>query len=172
MKGVALAPGLHGDQCEACESTVLSLDAYRRWRDHPQTDADTLPDLVIHGLLAVEDAPGVRTCPQCTRLMQRLRVNTDMPDFRIDRCGGCQLVWLDRGEWAALAHNGLARRLDDVLSDGWQRQLKQDELRAGREAVLRVRHGDDCINELTRMRAWLDVQPQRDELLSLLRAGW
>jgi len=101
-----------------------------------------------------------------------LRVSTDMPDFRIDRCGACQLVWLDRGEWAALVHNGLARRLDEVMSDAWQRQLKQDELRAGREATLRARHGDECINELSRIRAWLDVQPQRDELLSLLRAGW
>lgn len=167
-----LSDQLDARQCEACEGTVLSLQTYRRWRDRPECLSVEMPDLMIHGLLAVEDSPGARACPTCNRLMQRLRVSTDLPDFRIDRCAHCQLVWFDRGEWEALAHSGLAHRLDEVLADGWQRQLRQEDLRARREAVLRERHGDACIDELTRIRAWLDEQAQPDELLALLRAGW
>jgi Zn-finger nucleic acid-binding protein len=173
FKAIELAPGLPARQCAACEGTVLALDAYRVWRDRADGVPDsTLPQTVIHGLVAVDDSAGVRVCPQCSRLMQRLRVSTQQPDFRIDRCAPCQTVWLDRGEWAALAENGLARRLDEVLSDRWQRHLQQEDQRARHEAVLRARLGDDCMNELARIRAWLDVQPQRDELLALLRAGW
>jgi hypothetical protein len=59
-----------------------------------------------------------------------------------------------------------------VLSDAWQRQLRDDEVSGQREAALRARHGDACIDELVRIRTWLDEQPQRDELIALLRAGW
>jgi hypothetical protein len=62
--------------------------------------------------------------------------------------------------------------LGEVLSDGWQRQLREEASRGRREAELRTRHGDDCIDELNRIRAWLATQPQRDTLLALLRTGW
>lgn len=167
-----LAPGLPSRQCEACEGTFLALDNYRQWRDRADNDEPLQPATVIHGLLAVEDAVSARACPQCARLMQRLRVSTEVPDFRIDRCSPCQVVWFDRGEWSAMVHNGLGKRLDEVLTDGWQRQLQQDELRALREAALRERFGDERWQALSRFKAWLDVQPERDELLNLLRADW
>jgi len=43
-------------------------------------------------------------------------------------------------------------------------------VRAVRLAALRRRYGNECIDELDRIRAWLDTQPHRDELLALLRA--
>lgn len=172
LKPVSLAAKLPAGQCAACEGTMLDLATYRGWRDQADRPDAALPDMVIHGLLAVEDWPGARSCPRCARLMQRLRVSTELPDFRIDRCGSCQIVWLDRGEWAALAANGLAWRLDEVLSDGWQRQLQREEVRARREEALRERHGDDCMDELARVRQWLAGQDRRDELIALLRAGW
>ncbi|RZJ09175.1 MAG: hypothetical protein EOP39_12070 [Rubrivivax sp.] len=172
LKPMTLAPQLPSRQCEACEGSLLALDAYRRWRDASPTQDAQSASTVIHGLLAVEDSAGARACPQCNRLMQRLRVSTDAPDFRVDRCSPCQVVWFDRGEWQALALNGLAGRLDEVLSDGWQRQLRQGESRARREAALIERHGQERLQELARIRAWLDEQPDGDELLSLLRAGW
>ena len=105
--------------------------------------------------------------------MQRLRVGAK-PDFRVDRCAGCQALWFDRGEWAALAASGLASRLEEILSDAGQRQLQAAELRERREADLRRKHGDACIDEIARVHQWLHAQPaaQREELLSLLRAGW
>ena len=172
MQPGPLAAGLSAHQCSACEGTMLDMAAYRGWRDHPEAAPAIESAAALHGLLAVEDAPAARSCPRCQRLMQRLRVSTELPDFRIDRCGPCQTVWFDRGEWHALAHDGLAWRLDEVLSDGWQRQLQQADLRARREQALRARLGDECLDELTRVRAWLDEQPRREELLALLRAGW
>lgn len=172
LKPTLLATGLPAHQCAACEGTLLALDAYRRWLAHPDAASAIETTAALHGLVAVEDAPGARSCPRCQRLMQRLRVCTDLPDFRIDRCSPCQTVWFDRGEWQALAQDGLAWRLDEVLSDGWQRQLQQADLRQRREQALRARLGDDCLDELTRIRTWLDTQPRREELLALLRAGW
>lgn len=169
-----LAPGLPASNCRACGGSLLALDDYRRWRERAMAApvaGTTATGVAPAALPASATADGARHCPRCTRLMQRLRVGAPA-DFRVDRCGPCQQVWFDRGEWDALAGAGLATRLLEVLSDGWQRQLQADDARARREQALRERHGDDRMRELARMRAWLDEQPQREELLALLRAGW
>lgn len=165
-----LSPGLGAVRCGRCGGAVLRLDDYRRWRErHPAAAANVGASPPPQA--EEEPQSRARACPACARLMQRYRVGTQ-PDFRLDACSACQLVWLDRGEWASLAQGDLAGRLTDILSDAWQRRLRADELRQRREAALRGKYGDDCIDELIRIRGWLDAHPQRDELLALLRAGW
>ena len=162
---VELEPGLTAQGCDACGGSLLELADYRAWRQQTNAAVTTRDPVVF------EDAPAARTCPGCSRLMPRVRAGAQ-PDFRLDRCASCQFVWFDRGEWPALAAAGHAARLDDILSDTWQRQVQAEELRAAREAALRDKHGNDCMDELSRIRTWLDAQPQRDELIALLRAGW
>ena len=168
MAAAELSPGLAAQQCGACGACALQLDDYRQWRERqPAAAAMTEPAARAEEELDAR----ARMCPGCARLMQRYRVGTQ-PDFRLDACSACQLVWLDRGEWASLAQGDLSGRLTEILSEAWQRRLRADELRGRREAGLRAKHGDACIDELIRIRGWLDAQPQREELLALLRAGW
>jgi Zn-finger nucleic acid-binding protein len=168
FSAIELAPELQALQCEGCEGAALNLDDYQRWRVRsPQPlPSDTL------ALHQDGDADArVRACPSCARLMQRYRVGGEL-EFWIDRCSACQLVWFERDEWTALVDLGLSGQLRELLTDAWQRQQRDNDIAAQREAALRARHGDPCMDELARMRAWLDAQHQRDELLALLRAGW
>lgn len=160
-----LAAGPAALACTACGGNCLDIDDYRRWRDG---DAHGSIDV---GAVAVEDYPAARPCPGCSRFMQRVRVGA-APDFRLDRCAACGLLWLDSGEWEALHSENLAHWLEEVLSQRWQRDLQAHEARLRREAVLREKHGAECMQELSRVHRWLGAQPHRDELLALLRAGW
>jgi Zn-finger nucleic acid-binding protein len=171
LRAVSLAPGLHATSCDDCHGHWLAMDDYRRWvaRGPAPLDADAADLPALRPDAAVPDK--ARACPACQRFMERLRVGRS-PDFRLDRCSACQHIWLDAGEWAALAEAGLATQLGEILSDGWQRQLRDAEAQARREADLRERHGDACIDEIARIRAWLATQPQRETLLALLRSGW
>ena len=98
LKNVALEDGLPAAACPDCGAVLLNMDDWRRWRSrapelsaaHVSTVTDTAAD---HGR--------ARACPACTRLMERLPVDA-AEAFRVDRCGPCQLVWLDPGEWQAL----------------------------------------------------------------------
>jgi Zn-finger nucleic acid-binding protein len=168
LEPIELEPGLRASGCGHCGGSLLGLADYKAWRD-AVGGVVAASDLAVFE--DVEDASGARACPGCARLMNRLRAGT-RPDFRLDRCASCQSVWFDRGEWRALAAAGHASRLDAILSDAGQRQLQAEALRARREAALREKHGAECIDELSHIRRWLDAQPQRDELLALLRTGW
>jgi Zn-finger nucleic acid-binding protein len=160
-----LEAGLPAQGCDDCGGSVLQLGEYQAWRD--RSGAQVTP----HDPVVFEDTPGARPCPNCQRLMHRLRAGLQ-PDFRLDRCAACQLVWFDQGEWQALVAAGHAARLDEILGDAWQRHMQATELRSLREASLRARHGDACIDELGRMREWLEAQENPDELINLLRTGW
>jgi len=161
-----LAPGLLAWLCKETGGALLDLQDYRRWTEQAQA----LP-LPVSAASALQDGQSVRRCPNCTRLMQRLRSGTEQ-GFRIDRCAACQLVWLDQGEWEALAAEGQAMQLLALLSDAGQRQIQRDEARERREAELAERLGIDTLRELQRVRVWLDGRSDRDELLNLLRNGW
>lgn len=161
-----LARGLLAWLCKESGGALLDLQDYRRWAEQ----AVAVP-LTVTAESALQDGQGVRRCPSCTRLMQRLRSGTEQ-GFRIDRCAACQLVWLDRGEWEALATAGHALHLQALLSDAGQRLAQEDELRERREAELAERLGIDTLRELQRVRVWLDGRSDRDELINLLRNGW
>ena len=160
-----LAPGLPAMGCRDCGAVLLQMDDWRRWRSaSPAEQAPATEQALAH------DHAQASACPACGRFMARLPVDAGGA-FRVDRCVPCQLVWLDRGEWQALTERGLARQLDVLLSDAGQRRIQADRLQAARLQTLRQRHGDDCIDEVLRIRAWLAGQAQPGEILALLRAA-
>ena len=166
-----LSPGLPALGCDTCRGDLLGLDDYRRWLDRfpqealPATDSPAQVDPVD------TTATPVRKCPGCAQLMERL-LSGSSTDFRLDRCGPCQRLWMDAGEWDALVAGDASRHLLELLSDGGQRRLREAAAHQRREAELRARHGDATVDELLRLRAWLADQPNADILLSLLRSGW
>jgi len=161
-----LSPGLPTRECVECNGHWVRLDDYRDWLASGAPSAED-PELVEHWL--PEDDSPARSCPACQRLMERLRTG-GQPDIRIDRCVHCHAVWLDGGEWAALQFQ--QARLDDVLSDMWQRQLREAQAQERRDAQVRQRHGDACIDEVLRIRQWLQQQAEPAVVLKLIRNGW
>lgn len=161
-----LSPGLPSRECAECHGHWVCLDDHRQWvaSGSPQNEP---VELVEHWLPDV--ATPARACPQCDRIMERLRTG-GQPDLRIDRCVNCHSVWLDGGEWAALQYH--QARLDDVLSDMWQRQVREAEQSERRDALVRQRHGDVCIDEVLRIQAWLQQQAEPGVVLNLIRNGW
>lgn len=165
---ITLQENLPARQCPVCAARLLSLNDYRLWRVQLVIRPSDTADAPIGELTPLAPEPaGARFCPACNRPMSRHRVGT-APDFRLDRCSPCQLLWLDGGEWQALHAAGLIARLDSVLSEDWQRRLQAEDNRFRRHDALRTRLGPGVFDEVQRIRGWLLAQPNRSELLALL----
>ncbi|MGQ5521930.1 hypothetical protein ACUHMQ_01575 [Chitinimonas sp. PSY-7] len=161
-----LDTGLDVPCCEGCHGSWLELSRWRDWRSTQPAAIRPEPVIVGDPLLEPE-APQVGTCPQCQRLMSRLRVAAGLP-FRLDRCVSCQHVWIDGGEWSAMSQYGYQLVLDDVVSDRWQRLVREAEASQAREAAWCERLGTEVYEEILKMRNWLDAQPNRAALMSFL----
>ena len=164
FSSVSIAGGLPAEQCSGCGGVWVALERYRDWRAH-------MPDLleaVVPGEL--QDANGaVRLCPVTGRLMTRVRVSND-DGLLLDYSSAGQGVWLDQGEWERLIGLGLHDVLDAVVSDKWQAGLRLAASRERTEKAMRLRFGDAGFDELERIRAWLDGQANRSEMLAFLNA--
>src|SRR3954468_18124521 len=90
-----LTDDLAGYSCGRCLGTLVSLLAYRAWREH--AGRERLPATPA----AVADAPdsiGAMKCPKCRSLMSKYRISAEKTN-RLDYCSHCDEVWLDEGEW-------------------------------------------------------------------------
>jgi Zn-finger nucleic acid-binding protein len=161
LKNVALEENLPALACPDCGAVLLKMDDWRRWRSRSPAGAAAASSPAAD---PPADPGRARACPACARLMERLPMDAEGA-LRVDRCGACQHVWLDPGEWQVLVQRGLASQLDALLSDGGQRRLQ-----TSRTLALRQRHGDATVDEVLRIRRWLAEQPRRDEILALIRA--
>jgi len=162
-----LTGGLPARVCPVCGGALLGLDDYRAWRQSRSAQRQPVPKMAGSLPPFAEEGGRARPCPACAGPMTRYRAAAGS-NLRLDRCSHCQLVWLDGGEWAALAAAGLDDRLDNILTDAWQRRIQLDVSRQRREAALRLRLGDEVVEELQRIQSWLHSRPNGRELLALL----
>jgi len=161
---VKMEGGLPAEGCADCGGVWVELERYKRWRK-------SMPQLLEPDPsgAAVEANGAVRLCPVTGRLMARIRASND-DALLLDYSSAAQAVWFDKGEWDRLIVLGLHDMLDAIVSDKWQAGLKLAASRERTEKSMRVRFGDIGYEELSRMRAWLDAQPNRTEMIAFLTA--
>jgi Zn-finger nucleic acid-binding protein len=155
--------GLPAERCAACGGVLVELERYRAWRK-------AMPEMALAAAAwepSVTDG-AVRLCPKTGRLMTRLKVDSQHP-LRLDYSAAAQAIWLDAGEWDALVSLGVHGQLDEIASERWQASVQKAASRERIEQAMQARFGDDYA-ELARIRAWMDGQPNRSEMLAFLGA--
>lgn len=158
-----VSSGLRCRECPECHGRWLRSDDYWRWRSR-----DPEPGVSPTESPSGEDGTGLRWCPEDGYLLARFHVGPPH-GFSIEQCRTCSGVWFDRGEWEALLEGGLVLRLNHILSEEWQ-----DELRAQRRASLEEEQwerqlGRESLQRIREIKEWLDSHPKRSELYAFLR---
>jgi Zn-finger nucleic acid-binding protein len=186
----SLEPTLQSLACRQCGGNWVEAQQYFRWLElsgeagaggdscespTPESEptefapADSAPLAPATPAASADDDAKARLCPECGRLLARLKVGHGVP-FRIDHCGTCGGTWLDAGEWEALRDHGLHRTLHRVFSPTWQAELTRLERRAEHEELLRRMLGPDELAQVRRFADWIKCRPKRSELLAVLLA--
>jgi Zn-finger nucleic acid-binding protein len=160
-----LADPLAGLSCGKCLGTLVSLVAYRAWRERfgRETPID-MPAAVAD--IDPPDSIGAKKCPKCRSLMSKYRISAEKIN-RLDYCAHCEEIWLDEGEWQLV--EGLARsgEFTKVFTQAWQYAMRENLTDAMEEHRLRELLGGD-FSRVDEFAGWLAEQPARQEILARL----
>jgi len=150
--------------CEKCRGTLLSLVAYRHWREQP--GSDTALAAAPADATTAKDTLSALCCPKCARFMSKFRVSLDEGN-QVDLCTHCDEVWLDQGEWELLERLALAGRLTQVFTQPWQHRLRSEQVQRRAEARWREQLGADY-ERACEVREWIAGSAHAQELLAYL----
>lgn len=169
-----IEPGLSGYHCEHCLGHWVRFGDYLGWRDRQQGDVPEVtrtptPDSVPV-VSAAPPAPGSipRRCPDCDYLLTRFRVGHGV-EFALDRCGNCNGVWLDQGEWDTLRARGLHDNVHEVFSTAWQMKVRTEAQRELTEAQFARQLGPSDFAKAKEFGTWLATHPRPSEMLAYLQ---
>jgi len=156
---------LAGYSCGNCLGTLVSLVAYRAWRDRAPpgslrttttAEADATPS----------DSIGAKECPKCRSVMLKYRITSEKTN-RLDYCPHCEEIWLDDGEWELVESLVTAGDFAKVFTQAWQYAVRSGVTSAMEEQRLRELLGGDY-ERVAEFARWLETQPAKLEIMARL----
>lgn len=164
-----LAENLAAYSCGRCLGTLVSLVAYRAWREgtgrgHVAAVATAIADAGVGA--QPPDSTGAKRCPKCAALMSKYRIDAQKTN-RLDYCAHCEEVWLDDGEWQLVEGLATAGELTKVFTQAWQYALRAGINFGLEEQRLRELLGVHY-ERVVKFAEWLDEQPAKQEILARL----
>jgi Zn-finger nucleic acid-binding protein len=158
-----LTENLAAYSCGKCLGTLVSLVAYRAWRDHAARG-----EIAQTGTAAMDvdppDSIGAKKCPKCRSLMSKYRISSEKTN-RLDYCPHCEEIWLDDGEWQLVESLVNTGELTRVFTQAWQYAVRAGISSAMEEERLRELLGADY-TRVADFAEWLQSQPARQEILA------
>ena len=161
-----LTDDLAGYSCGKCLGTLVSLVAYRAWRERAAKDS-LRPSPAAEPDVAPPDSIGAKKCPKCRAVMLKYRITSDRTN-RLDYCAHCEEIWLDDGEWELVESLVTAGDFAKVFTQAWQFALRTNVTSAMEEQRLRNLLGGDY-DRVAEFARWLETQPSKIEILEVLR---
>ncbi|KPJ92532.1 MAG: hypothetical protein AMJ53_09190 [Gammaproteobacteria bacterium SG8_11] len=152
--------------CSHCGGNWIYLRDYLRWLEKNE-------DLVVNeqsdAELVINETKGVMTCPKTGKLMLKYRISKDQ-DHMLDLSPDINGIWMDKGEWSLLKNAGLARHLNSIFTEPWQRKIRQSKTKQTLEALYIEEFGEEDYKRLKEIRNWIYGKANKAEYLAYLLA--
>lgn len=161
-----LSDNLAAYSCGKCLGTLVSLVAYRAWRESAAGREQRRVTSTAVADVDPADSAGAKKCPKCRSLMSKYRVTADKAN-RLDYCPHCEEVWLDDGEWQLVEGLVASGDFTRVFTQAWQHAVRVNLTGAMHEQRLRQVLGDGY-ERVVNFATWLREQPAKDEILAHL----
>jgi len=160
-----LTESLAGYSCGMCFGTLVSLVAYRAWRDRHAHALEPGPAAIADA--ATPDSIAAIKCPKCSSLMSKYRISAQGGN-RIDYCAHCEDIWLDEGEWQLIERLVNTGELTRVFTQAWQRTVRDGVAQSMEQRRFRELLGEEH-ERVTAFAQWLENHPARAEILARLQ---
>lgn len=167
LEHITLVDNLPAYQCPQCHGIFLMANEYWRWRIALTPPA--LGNLDTPAPTPTGDIDAAKICPNCKHLMLRYNI---LPNGKIilDRCGGCNGIWLDPTEWDALVALRLEYQVNEFFTTPWQNKIRTAETRHMLDKLYTEKFGAPDYARIREIDAWLRENPQRPMLLAYLQS--
>ena len=106
--------------CPDCRGALVQEPRLERIKRRREQKWSAEEEDRIAGEVAAADKAGWVPCPRCLAYMEKLKVSGAGHTFHLDRCGACQLVWLDPGELELLQIQ-YEKEIDSRTPEDWNR---------------------------------------------------
>ncbi|MEP1447558.1 MAG: zf-TFIIB domain-containing protein [Paraglaciecola sp.] len=153
--------------CSNCGGDWILIEDYAAWRER-HSDYEFAKNIQFEEEQALDNKHAI-LCPVTHTIMRKFKISAHN-SHRLDyssRIGG---LWLDKGEWELLSREGLAGSLNALVTDAWQRKIREDSAKEHFSDIYSDRFGDDVYNKIKDIRAWLQSQPHKADLRAYLMA--
>jgi Zn-finger nucleic acid-binding protein len=151
-------------KCSACGGMFVPRSLLDR------ADEQATHDVSVAAGAENHDAQTGR-CPNDRGIMTRAEIDLqpDGPVLHLERCGSCQGVWFDAGEWSALAERQLLEHIDEFWTAEWRARQRRDRDAASYERRLREAFGSELYDALYQISHKLKGHERRSQALAFLR---
>lgn len=163
LKHILLSADLPAYACPDCSGLLVSLVAYRRWRE--LHDEDSSVD-AADGIESIDDSDAAINCTRCGGIMTKYRFSAESPNH-IDFCAHCEDIWLDHGEWQLVEALAGSDHLANILTQPWQRRILSESQQQMERDRLQGLLGDDYA-KVMELRDWLHDHAHRNVVYALL----
>jgi len=154
-----------GHTCAVCGGNWILIQDFISWSEINQDGFGEAKDVEYE----LEESQGTLICPIAKTIMHKYRINSST-DHKLDfspRVGG---VWLDSGEWQYLREHGLARTINSIFTDQWQKQIRKNDKQTLFSELYERKFGTEDYQKIKELRAWLEASESKFELRSYLLA--
>ncbi|ALU42851.1 TFIIB-type zinc ribbon-containing protein [Pseudoalteromonas rubra] len=152
--------------CDQCQGDWILIEDYVAWKE--RNPDYQFAEQIEFGNEA-EDSKRALFCPVSGTLMRKFRISASSA-HRVDYSVATGGIWLDKGEWHLLKAEGLAGALNQLVTQQWQQQIREDTSQQNFADIYQDKFGDETYQRLRDIRTWLNNHPQKADLRAYLMA--
>lgn len=153
--------------CSNCGGNWILIEDYVAWKER-NSDYEFSNDIHFEET-EVTDSKQALLCPVSGTIMRKFRISAEN-EHKLDYSAVVGGLWLDKGEWELLKNEGLAASLNAVVTQNWQRNIRQNSAKQNFAEIYEAKFGEDTYSKVKEMRAWLSSQEQKADLRAYLLA--
>ena len=151
--------------CPSCNGYWILIEAYISWKERNK-------DYEFSNTIEFEESDDTKSailCPVTGIIMRKFRLSASN-DHRIDYSSAVGGIWLDKGEWELLKQEGLAGSLNAVVTEHWQKKIRENSARDNFSDIYAEKFGKETYKKISEIRAWLLTQDNKADLRAYLLA--
>lgn len=153
--------------CNSCGGNWVLIEDYVAWKERNQ-DYQFFEDISFSED-EVEDSKRALLCPVSGTIMRKFRISAHN-EHKLDYSSVVGGLWLDKGEWELLKNEGLAGSLNAVVTQNWQKDIREQNTKQTLTDVYKAKFGEETYEKIKELRHWLLAQDQKADLRAYLMA--